>query len=95
MVNTSNLDKINRKIVFGLVVLVLTLVAVLFLLLGIHIVGRAVSIRREPRLAGIKLAALWSLAISDILAVVRRRECGGYSLLSPYRTSGPPRGNGE
>ena len=41
MVNTSNLDNINRKIVFGLVVLVLTLVAVLFLLLGIHIVGRA------------------------------------------------------
>jgi hypothetical protein len=40
MVNTSNLDKIDRKIVFGLVVLVLTLVAVLFLLLGIHIVGR-------------------------------------------------------
>ena len=38
MVNTS---KINRKIVLGLVVLVLTLVAVLFLLLGIHIVGRA------------------------------------------------------
>jgi hypothetical protein len=43
MVNTSNLDKINRKIVFGLVVLVLTLVAVLFLLLGIHIVGRGLS----------------------------------------------------
>jgi hypothetical protein len=39
--NTSNLDKINRKIVFGLVVLVLTLVAVLFVLLGNHIVGRA------------------------------------------------------
>ena len=40
MVNTWNLDKINGKIVLGLVVLVLTLVAVLFLLLGIHIVGR-------------------------------------------------------
>ena len=39
--NTSNLDKINRKIVFGLVVLVLTLVAMLFVLLGNHIVGRA------------------------------------------------------
>jgi hypothetical protein len=40
MVSTSNLDKINRKIVLGLVVLVLILVAVLFLLLGIHLVGR-------------------------------------------------------